>query len=62
MLVACARQASAAAGDRDPGFGVAGVVTTDFGNAAGAPPTTQAANAVILQPDGKIVGAEGLCE
>jgi uncharacterized delta-60 repeat protein len=37
-------------GDLDPGFGVGGKITTNIGNIGGA-------NAVRLQPDGKIVAA-----
>jgi uncharacterized delta-60 repeat protein len=42
---------NAADGDRDPTFGVGGIVTTDFGN------TFDVAEEVAVQPDGKIVVA-----
>ncbi len=42
--------ASAAAGDLDPTFGTGGRVTTDFGEA-------ESANAVAVQPDGRVVVA-----
>ncbi len=51
MLVfsASGRRAQAAGGDLDPAFGTGGQVTTDFSH------STDIANAVALQPDGKLV-------
>src|SRR5881392_1181586 len=51
LLSQLSRTASAAAGDLDTTFGAGGIVTTDFfgGN--------DEANAVVAQPDGKIVAA-----
>jgi len=48
-LACFAARAHAAAGDLDPGFGAGGVALTDFDIDDGA-------DAVALQPDGKIVG------
>jgi uncharacterized delta-60 repeat protein len=51
LPLAIANLAGAAGpGDLDPAFGTGGVARTDFGN-------TAQANAVFLQPDGKIVAA-----
>ncbi len=47
------RLTEAAAGDLDPTFGNGGKVTTDFSN------TSDTANGVVIQPDGKIVAAGG---
>src|SRR5438105_11965845 len=51
MLVfsASGQRAQAAGGDLDPTFGTGGQVTTDFSH------STDIANAVALQPDGKLV-------
>jgi uncharacterized delta-60 repeat protein len=45
------QMAQAADGDLDPTFGIGGMVTTDFND------STDIANAVALQPDGKLVVA-----
>jgi uncharacterized delta-60 repeat protein len=52
VLTALAGPANAAAGGLDPGFGAGGKLTTDLGG-------PNEADAVIVQPDGKIVVAGG---
>jgi uncharacterized delta-60 repeat protein len=49
--------AAAQAGQLDPTFGTGGIVTTDFGNQINSDIAT--ANAVTIQPDGKIVVSGG---
>jgi uncharacterized delta-60 repeat protein len=49
VFLASGQRAQAAAGDLDPTFGTGGQVTTDFSR------STDIANAVALQPDGKLV-------
>jgi uncharacterized delta-60 repeat protein len=47
-------------GTLDPGFGTGGVITTDFGGVgAGAAAPLDRANAVAIQPDGRIVVVGG---
>lgn len=50
MVFLAAPTVHAAAGDLDPSFGSGGKATTDFGG-------IDSANAIILQPDGKILAA-----
>src|SRR5438094_207829 len=49
LCLAGPQTAAAADGDLDPGFGTGGKVMTDFNN------STDIANAVAVQPDGKYV-------
>lgn len=58
LLIAC-QQAAAQAGHLDPTFGNGGIVTTDFGNQQGSS-NVATANAVTIQPDGKIVVVGGV--
>lgn len=52
------QQAAAQAGKLDPTFGSGGIVTTDFGNQSNSNVAT--ANAVTVQPDGKILVCGGV--
>jgi uncharacterized delta-60 repeat protein len=54
ILFAASTQAAAQAGQLDPTFGQGGIVTTDFGIQLGQA-NIATANAVTIQPDGKIV-------
>jgi uncharacterized delta-60 repeat protein len=54
MLLIAARQGAAQAGQLDPSFGNGGIVTTDFGD-QNSSQNSASANAVAIQPDGKIV-------
>ena len=56
LLIASTRVA-AQAGQLDPSFGQGGIVTTDFGNQINSDIAT--ANALTIQPDGKIVVCGG---
>jgi uncharacterized delta-60 repeat protein len=56
ILLIASAQAEAQAGQLDPTFGQGGIVTTDFGNHQG---DIASANAVTIQPDGKIVVCGG---
>src|SRR5579863_4870384 len=57
-LLIASIQAMAQAGQLDPTFGQGGIVTTDFGNSINSNIAT--ANAVTIQPDGKIVVCGGI--
>jgi len=57
ILLIAATQAAAQAGQLDPTFGQGGIVTTDFGNQHQG--DIASANAVTIQPDGKIVVCGG---
>ena len=58
IVLVASTLAAAQAGQLDPTFGPGGIVTTDFGNGEHAG-NSATANAVILQPDGKIVVVGG---
>src|SRR5580704_7743317 len=53
------QQAVAQAGHLDPTFGNGGIVTTDFGD-QNQPSNAATANAVLIQPDGKILVCGGV--
>jgi uncharacterized delta-60 repeat protein len=57
IVLIASTQAAAQAGQLDPTFGQAGIATTDFGNQINSDFAT--ANAVTIQPDGKIVVCGG---
>ena len=57
IVLVASTQAAAQAGQLDPTFGTGGIVTTDFGNQINSDVAT--ANAVTIQPDGKIVVCGG---
>jgi hypothetical protein len=58
LLLLTPLPASAQAGSLDPTFGNGGIVTTDFGDQSNSNKAT--ANAVIIQPDGKILVCGGI--
>jgi uncharacterized delta-60 repeat protein len=58
ILFIASTQAAAQAGQLDPTFGQGGIVTTDFANQTGQS-NIAAANAVTIQPDGKILVCGG---
>jgi uncharacterized delta-60 repeat protein len=58
LLLLTPLPASAQAGSLDPTFGNGGIVTTDFGDQSNSNKAT--ANAVVLQPDGKILVCGGI--
>ena len=57
IVLIASRRAAAQAGQLDPTFGTGGIVTTDFGLQTYSNIAT--ANAVVIQPDGKIVVCGG---
>jgi uncharacterized delta-60 repeat protein len=57
IVLIASTQAAAQAGQLDPTFGQGGIATTDFGNQINSDIAT--ANAVTIQPDGKIVVCGG---
>jgi uncharacterized delta-60 repeat protein len=59
ILVIASQQATAQAGKLDPTFGNGGIVTTDFGDQRQSS-NVATANAVTIQPDGKIVVCGGV--
>jgi uncharacterized delta-60 repeat protein len=59
ILLIASQQAAAQAGHLDPTFGNGGIVTTDFGNQTQSS-NVATANAVTIQPDGKIVVSGGV--
>jgi len=59
ILLIASQQAAAQAGKLDPTFGKGGIATTDFGD-QNQSNNVAAANAVIIQPDGKIVVCGGV--
>jgi uncharacterized delta-60 repeat protein len=59
ILLIASQQAAAQAGHLDPTFGNGGIVTTDFGDQQQTA-NMATANAVTIQPDGKIVVAGGV--
>jgi uncharacterized delta-60 repeat protein len=59
ILLAASTQAAAQAGQLDPTFGQGGIVTTDFGLQSGQS-NIPTANAVTIQPDGKILVCGGV--
>jgi uncharacterized delta-60 repeat protein len=59
ILLIASQQAAAQAGHLDPTFGNGGIVTTDFGDQQQTA-NMATANAVTIQPDGKIVVAGGI--
>jgi uncharacterized delta-60 repeat protein len=58
IILIASQQAAAQAGHLDPTFGVGGIVTTDFGDQSNSNVAT--ANAVTIQPDGKILVGGGV--
>src|SRR6204780_5406634 len=58
VLLVYSQWAAAQAGRLDPTFGSGGIVTTDFGDQSNS--NKASANAVIVQPDGKIVVGGGI--
>jgi uncharacterized delta-60 repeat protein len=58
ILLIAFQQSAAQAGHLDPTFGNRGVVTTDFGDQRNS--NVASANAVTIQPDGKILVAGGI--
>jgi uncharacterized delta-60 repeat protein len=58
ITLIASRQAAAQAGQLDPTFGQGGIVTTDFGTTTSTS-NEATANAVIIQPDGKILVVGG---
>jgi|SRR5271167_3373449 len=59
LLLIASQQAAAQAGHLDPTFGNGGIVTTDFGDQTQSA-NVATANAVTIQPDGKIVVCGGV--
>jgi uncharacterized delta-60 repeat protein len=59
VLVIASQRAAAQAGKLDPTFGSGGIVTTDFGDQERSG-NVASANAVAIQPDGKIVVCGGI--
>jgi uncharacterized delta-60 repeat protein len=59
ILLIASQQAAAQAGHLDPTFGNGGIVTTDFGDQTQSS-NLATANAVAIQPDGKIVVCGGV--
>jgi uncharacterized delta-60 repeat protein len=59
VLLIASQQADAQAGKLDPMFGNGGIVTTDFGDQERSG-NVASANAVVIQPDGKIVVCGGI--
>src|SRR5208283_6034920 len=59
ILLIASHQATAQAGQLDPTFGNGGIVTTDFGDQNQAS-NAATANAVTIQPDGKILACGGV--
>ncbi len=59
LILTASQQMAAQAGHLDPTFGNGGIVTTDFGDQQSAS-NVATANAVTIQPDGKIVVGGGV--
>jgi len=59
ILLIASQQTAAQAGKLDPTFGKGGIVTTDFGD-QNQSSNVASANAVIIQPDGKILVCGGV--